>query len=119
MIIYEVKSTAYADDIIGYVSDELSIELFFQEFDEWGEISGARINKEKTKTIHINKNDKEIEDFKVLGILFNKKGISLQNYKNALEKIKKAIYIWDIPSLNMLERITICKTFILKKKKII
>ena len=44
----EIKASAYADDIVGYVSDKLSIQLFFQEFDEWGEISGASITREKT-----------------------------------------------------------------------
>ena len=110
----EIKATAYADDIVGYVSDTLSIQLFFQEFDEWGEISGASINRDKTVIIHINEK-RSVEDFKVLGVFFNKKGISTINIKNVFEKIRRAIHIWDIPSLNMLDRITITKTFLLSK----
>ncbi|CAF0783138.1 unnamed protein product [Brachionus calyciflorus] len=82
----EIKSTAYADDIVGYLNDKLSIELFFQEFAEWGKISGAKINREKTVIVDVNNPD--TIDFKVLG---------------------------DIPSLNMSERITIVKTFLLSK----
>ncbi|CAF1135238.1 unnamed protein product, partial [Brachionus calyciflorus] len=111
----EIKCTEYADDIVGYLADHLSISLFFQEFDEWGEISGASINRDKTRVIHVSKKEKEDEDFKVLGVWFNKKGISLHNYKAVFDKIKKALFIWDLPSLNMLERTTICKTFILSK----
>jgi len=110
----EIKATAYADDIVGYVSDKLSVELFFQEFDEWGEISGASINKEKTIIVDVN-NSVNIEDFKVLGIYFNKKGISSKNLEIVIEKIRKALFLWDIPSLNMLDRITIVKTFLLSK----
>ncbi|CAF0936516.1 unnamed protein product [Brachionus calyciflorus] len=110
----EIKLTAYADDIVGYLRDKLSIELFFHEFAEWGEISGARINREKTGIVDVNNPD-PIEDFKVLGVLFNKKGISPKNLENVIGKINQAIYLWDIPSLNMLERITIVKTFLLSK----
>ena len=48
-------------------------------------------------------------------MLFNKKGISSKNLENVIGKIRKAIFLWDIPSLNMLERITIVKTFLLSK----
>ncbi len=50
---YEIKISAYADDIVGYVTDETSIKEFFMEFDEWGEISGAKLNKDKTKIIRL------------------------------------------------------------------
>ena len=48
-------------------------------------------------------------------MLFNKKGISSKNLENVKGKIRQAIFLWDIPSLNMLERITIVKTFLLSK----
>ncbi|CAF0729454.1 unnamed protein product [Brachionus calyciflorus] len=62
----EIKASAYADDIVGNVSDKLSIQLFFQGFGEWEEISGASINREKTVIVEVNNSD-EIESFKVLG----------------------------------------------------
>ncbi|CAF1055755.1 unnamed protein product [Brachionus calyciflorus] len=78
----EIKLTAYADadDIVGYLNDKLSIELFFQEFDEWGEISGGRINREKTVIVDVINLD-PIEDIKVLEVLFKKKGMSSKTLK--------------------------------------
>ncbi|CAF1106552.1 unnamed protein product [Brachionus calyciflorus] len=58
----EIKASAYADDIVGYVSEKLSIQLFFQEFDECEEISGASNNREKMVIMEVN-NSEEIEDF--------------------------------------------------------
>ena len=75
----EIKVVAYADDITGYTVDIRSIKEFFQEFDEWGEISGASLNKAKTQIIKVGKDEPLSEDVKILGVLFNNKGISPQN----------------------------------------
>ncbi len=45
----EIKISAYADDIVGYIVDETSVKVFFMEFDRWGEISGASLNEDKLK----------------------------------------------------------------------
>ena len=42
------KISGYADDIVGYVTNNNSIEHFFNEFEKWGKFSGARVNKKKT-----------------------------------------------------------------------
>ena len=39
------KISAYADDTVGYLIDDRSIEHFFDEFEKWGIYSGARLNK--------------------------------------------------------------------------
>jgi hypothetical protein len=52
---------------------------------------------------------------KVLGIIFDKNGISENNLKIAKEKIIKAVNIWSSVKLSMLERIIVCKTFLLSK----
>jgi hypothetical protein len=36
----EIKISAYADDIVGYVVDETSVKEFFMEFDRWGKSLG-------------------------------------------------------------------------------
>ena len=109
----EIKVTAYADDVCGYTVDESSTKEFFNEFDRWGEISGASLNKDKTQYIKVNGEDGE--DVKVLGIWFNNNGISNNNLENIFNKIKQSIFLWNVCDLNMLERITVCKTFILSK----
>ncbi len=51
----------------------------------------------------------------MLGVLFNNKGISISNVENVKNKIKQTLYLWNINNLNMLERIVVCKTFVLSK----
>ena len=73
----EIKVTAYADDVVGYVVDDESIMHFFNEFEKWGMISGAKINRDKTQIIKINQDENllENEKVKILGVIFDKKGI--------------------------------------------
>ena len=111
---YEIKVSAYADDIVGYVVDERSIRAFFAEFDEWGEVSGACLNKEKTKIMR-NSSEAERVEMKILGINFDNDGISKKNLKNASEKVEKSLNIWSGVKLSLLEKIIVCKTFILCK----
>jgi exonuclease III len=112
---FEIKTSAYADDVVGYVVDEASIEHFFSEFEKWGRVSGASLNKEKTKLIRIGVESEESEDVKILGVYFNKQGLSGKNIKAILDKIRSTIAIWSTVKQNMLERIVVCKTFILSK----
>ncbi len=112
---FEIKTSAYADDIVGYVIDEASIEHFFSEFEKWGKHSGASLNKDKTKLIKIGAEDEESEDIKILGVYYNKHGVSERNVKAVIDKVKSTIAVWSTVRQNMLERIVVCKTFILSK----
>ena len=49
-----IKSTGYADDIGGLLRTLESLGFFFQEFKNWGKISGASVNEDKTKILAIN-----------------------------------------------------------------
>ena len=118
---YECKASGYADDIAGMLRDRDSVSEFFKEFQEWGKVSAAILNVEKTKILAVNSNDTEfegiqfIQEMKILGIEFNNKGITNKNVNTVIEKIKKSFHIWDGVHLNTLERIIISKTFILSK----
>ena len=118
---YECKASGYADDIAGMLRDRTSMTEFFKEFQEWGKVSAAVLNVEKTKILAINSQDTEFEgikfikEMKILGIEFNEKGITDKNINIVIDKIKKALFIWDGVFLNTLERIIISKTFILSK----
>ena len=46
---WEIKATAYADDVVGYTQDDESTQHFINEFEKWGRISGAFINRDKTQ----------------------------------------------------------------------
>ena len=95
--------------------------MFFIEFEEWGYISGASVNEDKTKILALNSEYKEnkgikfVENLKILGIIFDQNGISNTNIKNTVENIKKTIQIWSICNMNIIERMTVLKTFILSK----
>ena len=116
-----VKSRAYADDVSIFTSDSDSITEVFNEFEKWGEYSGAEINLNKTKIIRNNCNINQdifkyvVNEAKLLGIVINKNGISRTNLSNTLEKIKKAIFLWSGCKLDILQRVTALKTFILSK----
>ena len=43
----EIKSTAYADDTAGILKNLESIDFFFEEFKDWGKVSGACVNEVK------------------------------------------------------------------------
>ena len=118
---YEAKASGYADDIAGLLRDRASMREFFREFQEWGKVSAAILNVEKTKILALNSADSEFEgikfikELKILGVEFNEKGITNNNLKVVIEKIKKAVHIYDGVYLNTLERVIITKTFILSK----
>ena len=118
---YECKASGYADDIAGMLRDQSSMREFFKEFQKWGEVSAAILNVEKTKILAINSHDTEFEgikftkEMKILGIEFNDKGITKKNINIVIDKIKRALYIWNDVYLNTLEKIIISKTFVLSK----
>ncbi len=94
---------------------------FFKEFKEWGNVSAAILNVEKTKTLALNSIHNEFEgikfikEMKILGIEFNNKGITNNNINKIIENIKKSISKWDGVYLNTFERVIVSKTFILSK----
>jgi hypothetical protein len=118
---YECKHSANADDVNGILTTYDSIKFFFDEFNEWGKISGAVINKEKTQILALNSiyNTFEgigfVNKIKILGIEFNNSGPSISNITNAFEKMKIAINMWRTCGLSMIERIVVVRTFILSK----
>ena len=117
----EHKTSAYADDVAGTLINLESIDLFMEEFQKWGKVSGASLNKEKTKILAINSKKKEwngipfVANVKILGIVFDRTGIGISNITEAINKLKITLFMWNNISLNILERITVVKTFAFSK----
>ena len=116
----EIKSSAYADDIVGYVTDDISIEKYFESFYEWGKYSGASINRNKTKILTINGNYESssysvVNSVKILGIIFDKTGIAKENYVRMLSKLRDTFFVWNSVDIGLIERVVACKTFLLSK----
>jgi exonuclease III len=117
----EIKATMYADDTGGIVKNLKSVEYFFVEFKKWGKVSGASMNEDKTKILGINscyekfRNINFVENLKMLGITFDKKGISSINLENCKKKIENTLNLWNGFRFNMIDKITVLKTFGLSK----
>ena len=117
----EVKSSIYADDTEGILRTKDSIDPFFDEFKSWGEISGANMNEDKTKILAINsqyknhRNIRFVDELKILGIIFDEFGVAKKNLKNCIEKIEITLKLWDNIRFNLIDKITVLRTFGLSK----
>ena len=56
-----------------------------------------------------------MEKIKILGVYFNKSGVARENLELCIGKIKNTINMWNSVGLNMLEKITVLRTFALSK----
>jgi exonuclease III len=117
----EIKCRAYADDVTMMVKDHNSILETFNEFEIWGEFSGAEINRDKTKILKINcevtqELDKlVVDEMEILGIIFDKNGISKKCMKISIENLSKSIMMWTNIKLDLFQKVTAIKTFMLSK----
>jgi hypothetical protein len=56
-----------------------------------------------------------VEEVRILGIIFDKNGISDKNLNKVMNKINRMLILWNLKNVDMLQRITALKTFILSK----
>ena len=129
--VLEQKITQYADDTT-FILDgsKQSLSQLIDTLEHFTELSGLKINNEKTKTIWIGskKFSKDVyhhrwkltwgdTNFSLLGIDFsvNLNDMVYMNYKKQLEKIDKLISQWSRRILTPIGRITIIKTLIISK----
>ena len=127
----EFKLTQFADDITLMLDDsQHSLHAALNTLEIFGNMSGLRMNKDKTKMIWIgrkrfcreklytssNLNWNDI-DFTLLGIRFSTdlSKISEINYNPTLQKIKLDIKKWSSRYLSPFGRIAVIKTSILSK----
>ena len=117
----ETKISGYADDLNATLSNYDSIKGFFNETNGWCEVSGAKVNKNKTKILGLNttveryETIKFVDDMKILGVIFNKSGPAAENISKAVNKVSSVLSMWQNITMNELERIAVCKTFALSK----
>ena len=122
----EIKQIMYADDISLFVKDEQSIRRLQYTFDEFGKISGLKINKGKTNFLwlgeeksipDINLFGNFVQEIKILGIYFclDVKVKENLNFKEILSKIKRLLGWWKERDLTLMGKIHLMKTFALSK----
>ena len=120
--------TAFADDGDIFFQPSINnLDSCNQMLVSFGDMSGLRINRLKTKICLINdiQNNDFVEharslgftivnDFKMLGIIFDSKLLHMQNnWTSILRKMNKIKNFWGIFSLTIPGKVSIIKTFLL------
>ena len=123
---FEVKQILYADDMTIFIRDKASVRLLQNLFQAFSEISGLKVNMDKTKILVIGKNEGNVAQYqfgsivteiKILGITFalETKRMEEVNYKEILSKIKRLLVWWKQRDLTMMGKIHLLKTYALSK----
>ena len=122
----EVKQVLYADDMTLFVRDSASINRIEKLFECFAQISGLKINRDKTFILPLGPLSKEnivipfgklVDVIKILGITFSL-DVEVQeriNYKEILSKIKRMLTWWKQRDLTLMGKIQLIKTFVLSK----
>ena len=122
----EVKLVLYADDMTLLLEDVESVRKLEGIFESFRQISGLKLNKEKTKLLFLGCRLNDTTNFpfgqrvnfiKILGVFFaldvNVK--ENMNYKEILSKIKKLLTWWKQRDLTLMGKIQLLKGFIFSK----
>ena len=122
----EVKQVLYADDITLFVQDIVSIRRLEFIFECFRQVSGLKINMDKTKVLllgcsHDSNYDfpfgQKVDVLKILGVFFTL-DVDVKeklNYKEILSKIKKLLTWWKQRDLTLMGKNQLLKTFIYSK----
>ena len=118
----EIKLSQFADDTNLVCSDLLSVEKALQILDDFGDISGLRLNKEKTQAMWLgpwaNKKVKPLGlkwvkgPARFLGIYlsYDKNGNNVHNFGRKMLKMQLKLDIWRTRDLTLFRRVLIMKS---------
>lgn len=127
---YEYKMRLYADDIVYILEDPIfSIKNVIQILEEFQEISGLKVNKEKTVMLTKNMSNEEkvtlVEEsgfklenkVKYLGITLTNKNVDIfhNNYEKVWAEVKKDLGKWGKFQLSLLGKISAIQMNILPR----
>ena len=113
---YEIKQVLYANDFTLFMKDIDSINKLQNIFEEFEQLSGLKVNKEKTNCVWIGKEDEIlgniINEIKMLGVIFtrNIKRKEELNYKEILSNIKRLLGWWKERDLTLMGKVHLLKT---------
>uniref|UniRef100_A0A670K5V5 Reverse transcriptase domain-containing protein n=1 Tax=Podarcis muralis TaxID=64176 RepID=A0A670K5V5_PODMU len=126
--VYKIK--AFADDLVIMTEEPTTtIEEVLKELDQFGELSGFKLNKRKTKMIAKNVDQSALEiiqhqsqievvkKLKYLGIWITSKNIDLykNNYEPVWKEIRKDLEVWGKLKLSFWGRINTIKMNVLPR----
>ena len=118
----EIKLSIFADDLTTFVKNTKSFRLLVMLLENFGNISGLKINEEKTEAYWLGSLHAAPENIgistvnkpmKILGIYFTYDWQKYQelNFESIIKSIKKSINLWNWRNLTLLGRIQIIKTY--------
>ena len=122
----EYKIGQYADDTFLLLDgSEESIYNSFNVLENFGKLSGLKVNKEKTQSCWLNRDQNEthnictdinlnwVTEFKLLGITlsYDLKASTILNFQNILSKVRNILKIHSNRNLTIMGKSTIIKTF--------
>lgn len=124
----EHKLSLYADDLLVYLTNpQLYISPLLRVFEEYSDISGYKLNYEKSEAFPINILDELkyivtplklcTNGFKYLGIQIDLKHDDMfkKNYSILLDKVKDDMLKWKELPLSLIGRVNVIKITILPK----
>ena len=121
----EIKQILYADDVTLFLQDRYSVEEVKRLFDVFYQISGLKVNNDKTYVLllGIPREDCVLpfgrveQVVKILGIYFslNPDVKEVMNYKEILSKIKRLLSWWKQRDLTLMGKVQLVKVFVLPK----
>ena len=122
---HSLKISQLADDTTLFLKSKQEISLALNLIEEFGTLSGLKLNKSKTEGIWLGKLKHSKDKYeniswnkspiKSLGVYFGTNKIECHklNTENILRKSEKAISNWKKRKLTMIGRITVIKTLII------
>lgn len=122
-----INITQLADDTTLFVKDKEAIIKNLKLIEDFGEVSGLKLNKEKTEGLWIGVGENRQDMFaginwkknciKALGVYFgyNKKEVELLNWKTKVENVKSCLKCWNSRDLSLQGRVLVIKTIALPK----
>ena len=122
-----IQVTQLADDTTVFLKNEKAIKNCLEIIQHFGNVSGLRLNIEKTEGLWLGRGKNRGDDFaninweknsiKALGVYFgyNEQEMEEKNWKSKIETIKKILNKWNYRDLSLHGRILIVKTLALSQ----
>ena len=122
---HRIKISQYADDATVFVRDEASIKAMVNVLTKYSEMSGLKLNVNKSKLMWIGSERRRTASvcgipavirLKILGVYFSAtEDCQMDNLEPILKSIKVTINMWQQRSLSIKGRITIAKSLLISK----
>ena len=121
-----IKLNVFADDLTTFVKNVKSFRSLSILLEKFGNISGLKLNEEKTETYRLGSLHQSSEDIgiekinkpmKILGIYFTYDWKKYQelNFENIIKSTNQCINAWQWRNLTLMGRIQIFKVFAIPK----